>query len=172
MMVSMAPQASADKIRLLQGTPIFGAVSEEALGLVLERSELVTARPGAYFFREGDRGVSTYVIENGRVAILKTWDGKEHALSELGRGDCFGEVALLDFGPRSASVQAREETRALELTPAILREIQAHDLEQFLLITMNMARELSRRLRESDDRLFRVRMDLEEPSATGSFPTT
>ena len=172
MMVSMTPQASADKIRLLQGTPIFGAVSEEALGLVLERSELVTARPGEYFFREGDRGVSTYVIENGRVAILKTWDGKEHALSELGRGDCFGEVALLDFGPRSASVQAREETRALELTPAILREIQAHDLEQFLLITMNMARELSRRLRESDDRLFRVRMDLEGPSATGSFPTT
>ena len=168
----MEHASAEDRIRLLKGTPIFGAVNDETLALVLERCELVTAQPGEYFFRQGDRGVSTYVIEEGRVVILKGWDGKEHALSELGRGDCFGEVALLDFGPRSASVQAREATRALELTPAILRSIQAQDLEQFLLITMNMARELSRRLRESDDRLFRVRMDLVGPSATGAYSTT
>jgi CRP/FNR family cyclic AMP-dependent transcriptional regulator len=172
MMVAMEHASREDRIHLLQGTPIFGAVSEEALDLVLERAEVVTVHAGAYFFREGDRGVSTYVIEEGRVTVLKAWDGKETALSELGRGDCFGEVALLDFGPRSASVQAIEETRALELTPAILRAIQAVDLEQFLLITMNMARELSRRLRESDERLFRVRMDLVGPTATGAHPTT
>jgi CRP-like cAMP-binding protein len=157
MMVSMTPQASADKIRLLQGTPIFGAVSEEALGLILERSELVTARPGEYFFREGDRGVSTYVIENGRVAILKTWDGKEHALSELGRGDCFGEVALLDFGARSASVKAISDCQAIELTATDILSVLSIDCQQFAMIYMNLGREVGRRLRDADERLLKAR---------------
>ena len=75
---------------------------------------------------------------------------RNHRLRELKRGDCFGEMCLMDFSPRSASVQAVENCRALEISTACLHQICELDLAQFAMIEMNMGREVSRRLREMD----------------------
>jgi CRP/FNR family transcriptional regulator, cyclic AMP receptor protein len=75
---------------------------------------------GQFFFRERDRADCMYVLESGRVAVLKDWAGREMLLRHLGQGDCFGEMALLDLFARSASVRAVEECRAMALTPAHL----------------------------------------------------
>lgn len=74
-------------------------------------------------------------------------------LRELGPGDCFGEMAMIDFAPRSASVQALAPCRAFALSIARLHRLYEQDLEQFALIQMNLSRELSRRLRVTMDRL-------------------
>jgi CRP/FNR family transcriptional regulator, cyclic AMP receptor protein len=161
----------AARIRLLQGMSIFGGMSPAALSLVLERSAAVAVPEGDYFFREGDRGASTYALEQGRVAILKRWHGAEWELHQLRPGDCFGEVALVDFGPRSASVRALEDCRALEIAPPLLRALRDLDLEQFTLIYMNMARELSRRLRAADARLFRLGVEAGDVAGWGAPAT-
>ena len=110
---------------------------------------------GSVSVAEGDGGVSIYWLERGQVAILKRREDENLALRTLEAGDCFGEVALVDFGPRSASVRAVVDCAALEITTGLLREIREHDLEQFTLITMNLGRELSRRLRSAEARLLR-----------------
>ena len=67
-------------------------------------------------------------------------------------------MALIDLLPRSASVLAVKDCIAIALSPDSVTHLAERNLEQFALIQMNLARELSRRLRIADDRLFSFRM--------------
>lgn len=144
---------------LLQQMPIFGGLPAEALEVLLEQATTVTVAAQAFFFREGDPAVSMFVVEGGSVSVLRNWKGRELVLRQLGKGDCFGEMALLDLFPRSAAVRADEDCTAIELTPAHLYRLFERDPAQFATIQMNIAREMSRRLRHTDDLLFRARME-------------
>ena len=77
-------------------------------------------------------------------------------LSRLQRGDCVGEMAVLDLMPRSAAARADRRCVALEITRRCLAELYQRDPEQYAIIMMNMGREVSRRLRKADDRLFEL----------------
>jgi CRP/FNR family transcriptional regulator, cyclic AMP receptor protein len=99
-------------------------------------------------FHTGDVGNGLYVVRKGGVAIrLSSAGGKEVILSMLGRGDVFGELALIDGEPRSADAVAREETQLLMLPrDAFLRYIGARqEMMMQLLIS------LSRRVRRITD---------------------
>lgn len=143
----------AKRIALLQQMPLFGGIREDALSFLLEVSRDVHVRAGAFFFREGDPGESMFVLDSGTVEVRKKTRQATLLLSRLGPGDCFGEMTLIDLAPRSASVQALEDCGAFEIFAASLHRLYERDLEQFALIQMNMARELSRRLRATDERL-------------------
>ena len=147
------------QIELLQQMPIFGGLAAEALEVLLEQAGTVSMPAQAFFFREGDPAVSMFVLERGSVSVLRHWKGRELVLRQLGKGDCFGEMALLDLFPRSAAVRADEDCRAIELTPAHLYRLFERDPAPFAMIQMNIAREMSRRLRHTDDLLFRARME-------------
>jgi CRP-like cAMP-binding protein len=149
----------AARIELLQKMPIFGAIREAALQCLLERAHTTQVRAGDFFFREQDPSSGMFVLETGRVVISKQWRGRELVLRYLERGDCFGEMALMDLQPRSASVRAVEDCVAIELTPENLYGLFELDVEQFALIQMNMGREVCRRLRLADDALFRLAME-------------
>jgi CRP-like cAMP-binding protein len=99
-----------------------------------------------------------FVLEAGKAAVLKSWGGQEYLLRTLGEGDCFGEMALMDLFPRSASVRAVEDCVAIRLSAANLYRVYAKDVAQFALIQMNIGREVCRRLREADNRLMRATM--------------
>jgi CRP/FNR family cyclic AMP-dependent transcriptional regulator len=146
------------RIELLQRMPIFGALREDTLQFVLEQAHSKAVSAGEFFFREKDPADCVYVLEAGRAAVIKSWQNGEFVLRHLERGDCFGEMALMDFFPRSASVRAVADCTALALAPADLYRLFERDAEQFALIQMNMGREVCRRLRESDEQLFRARM--------------
>jgi len=146
------------RIELLQRMPVFGALRQDTLQFLLEQARVKAVPAGQYFFREKDPADFLYVLETGRVAVIKAWKDGEFELRELGRGDCFGEMALMDFFPRSASVRALADCEAIALGPTDLLRLFERDAEQFALIQMNMGREVSRRLRESDEQLFRARM--------------
>ena len=146
------------RIELLQQMPVFGAIRTDILEFLLARSRVVAVAPGDFYFRQGDPGDAMYVLESGQVEVLKNAaDGTMRQLSQFGAGACFGEMALIDLAPRSASVRAIVPCVAIEITAADLMSIYERDLEQFVLIEMNMGREVSRRLREADERLFRER---------------
>lgn len=148
--------------------PIFGALSEASLDLLLAQSPVREVPAGSEFFHEGDAADCMYVLERGRVAVVKHWQGREWRLGELGAGDCFGEMALMDLVPRSATLRALEDSRALVLTPADLQRLAEQDLEQFALVQMNIGREVCRRLRATDELLFRLRVG--DAGALGEAP--
>jgi CRP-like cAMP-binding protein len=146
------------RIELLQGMPIFGAISDQTLTFLLRFTRQVDVPAQSYFFHEGDAARSLFVLESGSASVLKGWQGRPVLLRHLRCGDCFGEMALMDFMPRSASVRADEPCSALELDGDVLHRLSEHDLEQFALVQMNLGRELSRRLRDTDELLFRLQM--------------
>ncbi len=148
----------ATHIELLQAMPVFGALRDDTLAFLLELMHPLRASPGDYFFREGDEARSLFVLESGSARVLKGWEGHEVMLRQLQPGDCFGEMALMDLMPRSASVRAVDDCQALELHGDDLVHLLERDLEQFALIQMNLGREVSRRLRATDELLFRIRM--------------
>jgi CRP/FNR family cyclic AMP-dependent transcriptional regulator len=139
-----------DRIEALQGMSIFGGIREDILRLILNVAPVAFVQPGDYFFREGDIGDSMFVLEAGKAAVYKRVGGQERLLRNLNQGDCFGEMSLIDFSPRSASVRAIEDCAALQISAACIARVYERDLEQFAMIEMNMGREVSRRLRESD----------------------
>jgi len=146
------------QIELLQSMPIFGAIREDALQFLLEQAREIVVLAGDFFFRENDQATSMFVLESGRAVVIKGWQGHDTELHRLGAGDCFGEMALMDLFPRSASVFAVEDCRAIELSAADLLRLFERDAEQFALIQMNIGREVCRRLRATDERLYRVTM--------------
>lgn len=148
----------AAHIKLLQRMPVFGAVNDETLRFILEGSTTLTVPEGEEFFREGDPAEAFYVLESGRVEVLRDYEGGDFLLTELGPGDCFGEMALIECAPRSAAVKALEPCTALEIGLGVLHALYEHDLEQFVLIQMNLAREVSRRLRGAAEQLFTAKV--------------
>jgi CRP-like cAMP-binding protein len=147
------------RIATLQRMPIFGGIRADILQFVLDSAELLNTAAGKFFFRENDNAQSMFVLETGTVEVLKQWDAQQYLLGRLGAGDCFGEMALMDLSPRSASVRAAEACTALELSTAVFFQIYQRDLEQFTVMQMNIGREVCRRLRLADERLFRARIE-------------
>lgn len=160
---------SSTSLELLQAMPIFGAISDGTLKFLLQRASDVQVTKDDYFFRENDQGSSMFVLEQGRVAVLKSWVDQTKNLAYLNKGDCFGEMALIEMGARSASIQATEDCTAIELSIDSLHELYQHDLEQFTIIQMNMSREVCRRLRKTDDLLFQVQMQTTAGDASYRF---
>jgi CRP-like cAMP-binding protein len=148
----------ANRIELLQRMPVFGALSGATLELLLAQSRLREVASGDFFFREGDDARSMYVLERGAAVVTRQWQGREMELNRFAAGDCFGEMALMDLHPRSATVRALEPCTALEFGNDEMLHLYETDLEQFTLLQMNLGRELCRRLRATDDLLFRAAM--------------
>jgi len=159
------------RLELLQQMPIFGAVREDALQVLLEPTRSVRVAAGSYFFHERDPANCMYVLESGRAVVLKEWQGRELQLRRFGPGDCFGEMAMLDLFPRSAAVRAEEDCQAIELAPSDLLRLFERDCEQFALIQMNLGREICRRLRSTDEMLFQARMGDQPSAAEANFRT-
>ncbi len=130
------------------------------------KPELVRFEPGAVIFNEGDLGLTMYIIQSGEVEIRKAIGGRDTVLSELGKGDFFGEMALLEDGAlRSAMAVAKTAVSALAIDQAAFRFI----LESNPEITIRMMRKLVRRLRETTRLLEEAvghKVDLDESGIT------
>jgi CRP/FNR family cyclic AMP-dependent transcriptional regulator len=157
------------RIELLQLMPVFGGIRADILQFLLDLCPIVSVPTNEFFFRERDQADSMFVLEAGKASVLKSWRGHDYLLRNLKVGDCFGEVAVMDLCPRSASVRAIEDCTALRISAANLHQVYARDLKQFTLIQMNMGREVCRRLRNSDNWLFSVRMEIPEANVKHVF---
>lgn len=155
-----------DRLELLGAMPVFGGLDAATLAFLSREADSISRVQGEHFFREGDHDQSMYVLQVGRVEVYKSWRGEAKLLRWMEPGDCFGEMALIDLFPRSASALATEHCEALEITPTLLQRIHGRDPEQFTLLQMNIGREVSRRLRRVDDLLFRALMGEDLPETT------
>lgn len=101
----------------LANVPIFSACSRRELALIAKAAKEVNHKAGTVIAREGQRGVGLFLIIDGECAV--TVGGKAKAV--LGSSDFFGEIALLDGGPRTASVTAMSDVRLAGITEWVFR---------------------------------------------------
>jgi CRP/FNR family transcriptional regulator, cyclic AMP receptor protein len=134
----------------LRQIPLFESLDDNAAGELCKLLETLDCEADKVLVRAGDAGDAMYVIERGKVRIcVQATDGHELTLAELGRGDFFGEMALLDGQRRSANAVVAEEARLAVLS-------RAHFLS-FMRSNPNVALEmltaLANRLRRTDELL-------------------
>ena len=146
------------RTELLQRMALFGGIRADILQFLLAFCPVVAVPRNEFFFHQGEEGDALFVLESGEAAVLKSWGGQNRLVQTLSVGDCFGEMAVMDHCHRSASVQAVDDCTAIRISSGDLYRVYGHDLKQFAMIQMNMGREVSRRLREANDRLFRAQM--------------
>src|SRR5581483_720491 len=92
-------------------SPVFGALPTAVLDQLARTMQRRLYKRGQVIFHQADPGASVHVIESGRInVVLATAEGEELLLRVLGAGELFGELALLDGRPRSATVLALEDT--------------------------------------------------------------
>lgn len=142
-------------IELLQQTQLFGDLDEAALAHLAERSTKRNYAKGQLIFYQGDPAGSLFVMVEGLVKIFVTSEeGDEMLLVTLQPHDVFGELSLLDGGPRSASAEAVEPTSLLELQRAPFLESlqQRPGITESLMLSMG--RVLRRLTEQAADLVF------------------
>jgi len=136
----------ATTAELLAETPLFALLDEQERAALAERTEYVHFDSGVSIFREGEPGHSMYVVRTGEVEIFFKNDTGQRIVLETARtGDFFGEISLLDGGPRTASAVAKTDVEAIV--------VDRNDLDDFLrrspAAAMDLLAATGRRLRET-----------------------
>jgi CRP/FNR family cyclic AMP-dependent transcriptional regulator len=131
---------------LLAEVSLFALLDDQERALLAERVETVKFAEGAVIFNVGDPGDSMYVVTSGDVQLsVKTKTGEEMFLESPGAGEFFGEISLLDEGPRTATARAK--------TPVVAIEIDRGDLDELFRLAPAAAMDLlaatGRRLRHN-----------------------
>lgn len=122
------------KADALGACPFFAGLSRSELLELAKISEDLEVDAGKALTREGKSGSEFFVIVDGEVSVTK--DGQE--IRTLGSGDFFGEIALLEDTPRTATVTAKTPLRFFVLTRQAFRSLLAHqpELEQKVLAAL------------------------------------
>ena len=109
---------------MLKDIPLFAGLSEDELSMLEQHANTRTFPKNAILINEGDDTDSLYIIQSGKVRIfMSNEDGKEIILNEQGPGEHFGELALIDDAPRSASVMAMKKTQVSVISRHDFRDV-------------------------------------------------
>lgn len=153
-MSSASPSRPAPRVTaaMLADVSLFADLDAATLALLATSLPTDHAEPGQLVVREGDRADQMYVIVAGELEVVKNArSGGEVRVALLGPGDWFGEMAVLDDHPRSASVRAVAPTTMVRVSDDHATTLlAARDMKSYALLMRNIARELSRRLRVAD----------------------
>ncbi len=130
---------------LLGGVPIFSSLPDRHLRSLAKELQIQDAEPGRTIVRRGESGLGFYIVLSGEAEVRRG----TRRLATLNRGQFFGEMSLLDGGPRSADVVATQ--------PTVLGVLSRWEFVAFADthpgIYPGMLKECARRLRETDQKL-------------------
>lgn len=104
---------------------------------------------GTVLFREDEHGKEMYVLQSGRVQLSKTIRGEEEVIAELGPGEFFGEMSILNDKPRSATAVVTEDAQLLALDPKTFEAMIKANTE----IAVRMIKKLAKRLDDANERI-------------------
>ena len=144
--------AAGEIVGLLQRVPLFEQLSAEELEPVALVAVPRSIPKGVRVFHEGDSSDACYIVRSGDLRVTREHpDGRAIALATLGPGDIFGELAMLDGGTRSASVETLADCELLALPAPDMRRVVAEHGR----IAAKLIIALTRRLRETNERVAR-----------------
>ncbi|MEQ1566600.1 MAG: cyclic nucleotide-binding domain-containing protein [Myxococcota bacterium] len=143
-------------IAFLMDAPMFGDLGSSELSELVGALQVRSHSPGEWVFREGDAGDAWYVLYEGEVEVVKEAQGAERVIAMLGRRACFGEMAILDGSPRSASVRATQPSTALRFPRSSFTRLLAEGnlgayklVHQIALVLVSRQRRTTARLVEA-----------------------
>ena len=114
-------------ITFLLETPMFEKLDPAELMEIFHIVEVNQYPAGEVIFNEGDYGDAWYVLNRGKVDVVKQSAAGEQKITELGPKACFGEISILDGSPRSATIRAREDSVVCRIPRDAFGELLAHD---------------------------------------------
>ena len=142
-----------DTVATLESAGIFQGFEQQELERIAARGETIEFQQGAVLFRQGDRAEGFHIGLGGSVRIIKTLPHVgDEAMAFVQAGDFFGEMALIDDMPRSASAVAHEDCRVFILRKADFLDLTYSDPALGCKFLWALCRTFSRRLRETTDR--------------------
>lgn len=150
--------SSLERAIILSGVRFFSGAPHEVLAAVAGMLDEVEVAEGEDVVRKGEEGDSLYVVAEGQVVVR---DG-ERPIESLGEGEAFGEMALLDPGPRSATVTATTPARLLRLSRSPFVDLVLERPE----VAVGIMEVLVRRLRSRVDDLAALER-VSEPGTVG-----
>jgi CRP-like cAMP-binding protein len=133
--------STVEKVLFLKSIDLFSQIPGEDLAAVALISTEEQRDSGDEIFSEGESGDALYLVIDGRVRVHK----QDRVIAELGERECFGEMAILDAAPRSATVTALEGTNLLKITREDFSEIMSEKPE----VASGIIKVLTRRLRDA-----------------------
>jgi CRP/FNR family transcriptional regulator, cyclic AMP receptor protein len=145
-------EEQANAAELLARVPLLSGLEPSELERIAQVAIPRSFPKGARIFHEGDQSDACYVIRTGEVRVTREHpDGRAIALATLGPGELVGELAMLDGGVRSASVETLTEVELLAVAATDMRGL----LERNAQITAKLVVALTKRLRETNERISR-----------------
>lgn len=141
---------------------IFHGLSKEAVSFIFNESQETSFLKDEIVFEEGDRSGELFLLKSGKVGIYKNKGPDNIFMGELDAGSCFGEMELIDLGPRTASVKAFEDIKVVIANKKTLHQLFKLFPQDYLILIHNIAREISRRLRLIDDLLVKIELKLKD----------
>jgi len=126
---------------------LFGGIEERHLDRILALLTEEKYKPGETIIVEGTPNDKILFIIDGRVSIIRG----DKVIYDLSEGNTFGEMEVLDVMPCAATIKAVTDVTVITITNISLREIYKIDMKSFSLLLMNLARDLSRRLRVANE---------------------
>jgi CRP/FNR family transcriptional regulator len=146
------PVDLSERVVLLGNVPVFAGLSPEDLAAVAELAISRRYLAGEVVFREGDGGDTCYIVRSGLTrAIRQHSDGRSITLAHFAAGDIFGELAMFDAEPRSATVDVIEDAEVFGIPGRDMQRLMREHPE--IAVKLNAA--LAQRLRATNERLAR-----------------
>jgi CRP/FNR family transcriptional regulator, cyclic AMP receptor protein len=133
--------STVEKVLFLKSIDLFSQIPGEDLTQVAQVSTEEARDTGEEVFAEGEAGDALYLVLDGKVRVHKA----DRVIAELGERECFGEMAILDPAPRSATVTTMEDTTLLKISREDFQEIMGEKPE----IAIGIIKVLTRRLRDA-----------------------
>ncbi len=137
----LAMITTVEKVLFLKSIDLFSQIPGEDLAAVALISTEEQRDQGDEIFAEGEAGDALYLVIDGKVRVHKA----DRVIAELGERECFGEMAILDPAPRSATVTAVIATSLLRIAREDFQEIMVEKPE----IAQGIIQVLTRRLRDA-----------------------
>jgi CRP-like cAMP-binding protein len=136
---------------ILSDIALFGGMSDRQLSEISQWLERGVFTRGEYIFQKGDDPSHIYIVKKGKIDLLIA--DREVILQKktLAVGDCFGQASLMAMQRHAATAIALEDSEVIVLSKQALLRLQREDRELFSLLMMNIARELARRLKLTDE---------------------
>ena len=135
----------ADKIKFLAKVPLFAGLSDRQMKKLGNRFITRDYKAGDYIVTQGKGGAGMFTIVSGATeAVIESLDGEKTVVNHFGVTDFFGEIALLDDGPRTASVIATKDTECMILSREDFISIMKNDADMGVVIAEELARRLRR----------------------------
>jgi len=131
--------STVEKVLFLRAAELFAALPGEDLARIALLADEERRGAGEEVFREGDVADALYLVASGRVKVLRAGA----VVADLGERDVFGEMAVLDPTPRSATVRAATDVVLLRIRREDFQDLLAEELE----VARAVIRVLARRLR-------------------------